>query len=148
MTSVRYFKKKYSTQIDRHKKRHALVAGYYLVWQCLRGRVADPTPICDTGDFSSHFQNMSQGQIGNVSIVRPARPPSEKAKVRVGYWVFCSSKFHTKSCSMCICGSVCNNNNPVYIQLDLYFALAFWITKNKRWVSDAVFPPGSLHGSS
>lgn len=55
-------------------------AGCYLVWQCLRGWVANWTAICDTGDFSSHFQNMSQGQIGYISIIRPARTKEKESK--------------------------------------------------------------------
>lgn len=53
-------------------------AGYYLVWQSLGGWVADPTAICDTGDFSCHFQNMSQGQVGYVSIIRPVGAQGER----------------------------------------------------------------------
>lgn len=52
----------------------------YLIWQRLRRRVPDRTAVCDTGDFSSHFQNMSQGQICYVNIIGPVGTQPEKVQ--------------------------------------------------------------------
>lgn len=69
-TQVTLVIKKNAMHIDRCNVRPAVGTEYYLVRQRLRRRVADPTAICDTGDFCCHFQNVSQGQIGDVSIIR------------------------------------------------------------------------------
>lgn len=51
---------------------------YYLVWQRLGGWVANPTAISDSRDFCCHFQNMSEGEICYVRILRPSTAQGDK----------------------------------------------------------------------
>lgn len=69
----------------------AAIFSVYLIRQRLRRRVANPTAVRDTGDFSSHFQNMSQGQICYVNIIRPVgRQPEKVQSIVISADVLCS----------------------------------------------------------